>query len=172
MAAAAAEGEQGKTVVVVGVDDSEHSNYALEWTVQHLASGMAGGGAELVIVHAKPSPSSVVGFGAGPGSGEVVRYVEADLRKTAEDVVEKARRLCIANAMHALIEVIEGEPRYVLCNAVEKRNAGLLVVGSHGYGAIKRAFLGSVSDYCAHHAHCSVMIVKQPKAKRSRAEAA
>jgi hypothetical protein len=27
------------------------------------------------------------------GSGEVVRYVEADLRKTAEDVVEKARRL-------------------------------------------------------------------------------
>lgn len=106
------------------------------------------------------------------GSGEVVRYVEADLRKTAEDVVEKARRLCIANAMHALIEVIEGEPRYVLCNAVEKHSAGLLVVGSHGYGAIKRAFLGSVSDYCAHHAHCSVMIVKQPKAKRSRAETA
>ncbi|BAT03173.1 Os07g0673400 [Oryza sativa Japonica Group] len=66
---AAAEGEQGKTVVVVGVDDSEHSNYALEWTMQHLASGMAGsGGAELVIVHAKPSPSSVVGFGAGPGT--------------------------------------------------------------------------------------------------------
>jgi hypothetical protein len=25
--------------------------------------------------------------------------VEADLRKTAEDVVEKARRLCIANAV-------------------------------------------------------------------------
>ncbi|KAG8079355.1 hypothetical protein GUJ93_ZPchr0007g3129 [Zizania palustris] len=166
---APAEGEKGKTVVLVGVDDSEHSNYALEWTVRHLAAGMAGG-AELVIVHAKPSPSSVVGFGAGPGSGEVVRYVEADLRKTAEDVVERARRLCIANAMHALIEVMEGEPRYVLCNAVDKHNAGLLVVGSHGYGAIKRAFLGSVSDYCAHHAHCSVMIVKQPKAKRAHAE--
>jgi nucleotide-binding universal stress UspA family protein len=29
-----------------------------------------------------------------------------------------------------------------------------------------RAFLGSVSDYCAHHAHCSVMIVKQPKPKK------
>ncbi|KAL5198444.1 hypothetical protein ABZP36_001956 [Zizania latifolia] len=168
-AAGAAEGEKGKTVVLVGVDDSEHSNYALEWTVRHLAAGMAGG-AELIIVHAKPSPSSVVGLGAGPGSGEVVRYVEADLRKTAEDVVERARRLCIANAvidqlsiaaaclhprkrlvtlklitaivlvlqMHALIEVMEGEPRYVLCNAVEKHNAGLLVVGSHGYGAIKR----------------------------------
>jgi nucleotide-binding universal stress UspA family protein len=26
-----------------------------------------------------------------------------------------------------------------------------------------RAVLGSVSDYCAHHAHCTVMIVKKPK---------
>ena len=57
-----------KTVVVVAVDDSDHSYYALEWTVRHVtgAGGMAGGAADLVIVHAKPSPSSVVSFG-GPG---------------------------------------------------------------------------------------------------------
>lgn len=28
---------------------------------------------------------------------------------------------------------------------------------------IYRAFLGSVSDYCAHHAKCPVLIVKPPK---------
>ncbi|KAG2647483.1 hypothetical protein PVAP13_2KG591600 [Panicum virgatum] len=141
-APAAAEGagsgeQQQKTVVVVGVDDSDHSYHALEWTVRHVAAGMAGA-ADLVIVHAKPSPSSVVSFG-GPGAGEAMRYVEADLRKMAEAVVDKARRLCIANSVHALIEVIEGEPRYVLCNAAEKHHADLLVVGSHGYGAIKRS---------------------------------
>ncbi|PAN15348.1 hypothetical protein PAHAL_2G482100 [Panicum hallii] len=167
--AAAAEGgsgenhQQQKTVVVVGVDDSDHSYHALEWTVRHVAAGMAGA-ADLVIVHAKPSPSSVVSFG-GPGAGEAMRYVEADLRKMAEAVVDRARRVCIANSVHALIEVVEGEPRYVLCNAAEKHHADLLVVGSHGYGAIKRAFLGSVSDYCAHHTHCSVMIVKSPRPK-------
>ena len=68
-APAAAEGgsgeQQHKTVVVVGVDDSDHSYHALEWTVRHVAAGMAGA-ADLVIVHAKPSPSSVVSFG-GPG---------------------------------------------------------------------------------------------------------
>jgi len=69
-APAAAEGagsgeQQQKTVVVVGVDDSDHSYHALEWTVRHVAAGMAGA-ADLVIVHAKPSPSSVVSFG-GPG---------------------------------------------------------------------------------------------------------
>ena len=66
-APAAAEGagsgeQQQKTVVVVGVDDSDHSYHALEWTVRHVAAGMAGA-ADLVIVHAKPSPSSVVSFG-------------------------------------------------------------------------------------------------------------
>jgi hypothetical protein len=34
----AAAAEQGKTVVVVGVDDSEHSYHALEWTVRHVAA--------------------------------------------------------------------------------------------------------------------------------------
>ncbi|EMS45264.1 Universal stress protein A-like protein [Triticum urartu] len=96
----------------------------------------------------------------GTAAGDVVRVVDADLRKRAEDVVDRARRLCVANS------VMEGEARYVLCDAVDKHHADLLVVGSHGYGAIKRAFLGSVSDYCAHHAHCSVMIVKQPKTKK------
>ncbi|CAL5084798.1 unnamed protein product [Urochloa decumbens] len=168
-APAAAEGGSGEqtqkqTVVMVGVDDSDHSYYALEWAVRNLAAGMAGGAADLVIVHAKPKPSSVVSFG-GPGAGEAMRYVEADLRKMAEAVVDRARQVCIANSVHALIEVVEGEPRFVLCNAAEKHHADLLVVGSHGYGAVKRAFLGSVSDYCAHHTHCNVMIVKRPKTK-------
>lgn len=38
-------------MVVVGVDDSDHSYHALEWMVQHLA-----GAAELVIVHAQAVP--------------------------------------------------------------------------------------------------------------------
>ncbi|KAJ0018505.1 hypothetical protein Pint_09513 [Pistacia integerrima] len=33
-------------------------------------------------------------------------------------------------------------------------------MGSHGYGFIKRALLGSVSDYCAKHVKCPVVIVK------------
>jgi nucleotide-binding universal stress UspA family protein len=37
-----------------------------------------------------------------------------------------------------IVEVVEGDARNVLCDTVEKYRASILVVGSHGYGAIKR----------------------------------
>lgn len=61
------------------------------------------------------------------------------------------------------MKVERGDARYVICDAVEKLGCYMLVIGSHGYGAIKRTFLGSVSDYCAHNANCPVLIVKKPK---------
>ena len=35
-------------------------------------------------------------------------------------------------------EVSQGDPRNVLCEAVDKHRASILVLGSHGYGAVKR----------------------------------
>lgn len=39
---------------------------------------------------------------------------------------------------NVITEVMEGDARHVLCEAVEKHGANLLVVGCHGYAAIKR----------------------------------
>jgi nucleotide-binding universal stress UspA family protein len=91
-----------RTVVVVGVDDSEHSYYALERTAAPRGVRGVAGGAELVVVHAKP-PAGVL---------------RRQLRRAS----------CMCRAF------------FFFC-------------------------LGSVSDYCAHHTHCSVMIVKRPKSK-------
>jgi len=46
------------------------------------------------------------------------------------------------------VEVAEGDARDVLCDAVERHCASVLVMGSHGYGAIKR-YVSSV--------HCLTM---------------
>ncbi|KAB5527438.1 hypothetical protein DKX38_021285 [Salix brachista] len=166
-----------KQVMVVGIDDSEHSTYGLEWTLDHFFTPSLSSNSlfKLVVVHAKPSASSAVGF-AGPGAGEILPFVESDLKKTAARVVEKAKEICTSKSVYiisaslqasdVIFEVVEGDARNVLCEAVDKHHASILVVGNHGYGAIKRAVLGSVSDYCAHHAHCTVMIVKRPKIKQ------
>lgn len=46
------------------------------------------------------------------------------------------------------------------------RGVDVAVVGSRGLGAFKRSLmsvvgLGSVSDYCTHHLHCPVLVVRQ-----------
>ncbi|XP_066359006.1 universal stress protein PHOS34-like [Miscanthus floridulus] len=151
----------GKMTMVAGVDDSDHSFYALQWALQHFFPPGQPQQYRLVVVTAKPSAASAIGL-AGPGAADVLPYVEADLKKTALRVIDKAKGLC-AQVSDAVFEAVEGDARDVLCEAVERHHAEMLVVGSHGYGAIKRAVLGSVSDYCAHHAHCTVMIVKKPK---------
>ncbi|KAL3626015.1 hypothetical protein CASFOL_029564 [Castilleja foliolosa] len=156
-----------KSVMVVGIDDSDCSFYALEWTLQHFFSASPENHLfKLVIVHAKPSPSTVVGFAGPVGAVDVLPIVDSDLKKIAARVLQKAKENCAAKSVNDVkFEVVDGDARNVLCEAVERHHASVLVVGSHGYGAIKRAVLGSVSDYCAHHAHCSVMIVKKPKIK-------
>ncbi|XP_043718677.1 universal stress protein PHOS34-like [Telopea speciosissima] len=155
-----------KSIMVVGIDDSEISFYALNWALDHFFVPFASNPPfKLVVVHAKPFPTTVVGI-AGPGIVEVLPIVEADLKRIAAKVGEKAKEICHNKSVDdVIVEVVEGDARNVLCETVEKHHASILVVGSHGYGAIKRAVLGSVSDYCAHHAYCTVMIVKKPKPK-------
>ncbi|KAJ0699304.1 putative universal stress protein A family [Helianthus annuus] len=158
-----------KPVMIVGVDESEQSFYALEWTLDHfLVPSAPNPPFNLIIVHSKPTPVSSMGFTV-PGV-DIMSHVDADLKKIANRVVEKAKELCVSKSVtDATIEIVEGDARNVLCDAVERHHATILAVGSHGHGAIKRAVLGSVSDYVSHHAHCTVMIVKKPKGKHEGA---
>ncbi len=52
--------ESEKRVMVVGINDSEHSTYALDWTLKQFFTPFASNPLfRLVIVQAKPSPPSV-----------------------------------------------------------------------------------------------------------------
>ncbi|XP_020583510.1 uncharacterized protein LOC110026752 [Phalaenopsis equestris] len=168
MAVVTASGKAEPTVILVGLNNSEESFYALDWTLRHHFSGEAKPGAadcKLVVVYAKPVPSSAIGLGA-LGTVDILPSVECKLSEIAASVIAEARELCVAHTTSEVVyEIIEGEASSVLCDAVEKFQADLLVLGSHGYPAIKRAVIKSVKEYCVHYADCSVMIVKQPRQK-------
>ncbi|XP_022991249.1 uncharacterized protein LOC111487962 [Cucurbita maxima] len=157
--------EAAKPVMVIGIDDSEHAVSALEWTLDKFFSRTVRlQPFKLVVVHVKPSPDVFVGV-SGPGriAGSVETYqaLDDDLKRKAARTIELAREICAAKSVFdGEFEVEEGDARYVLCEAANKHRASVIVVGSRGHGAIKRALMGSVSDYCAHQAPCSVMIVK------------
>ena len=54
--------------------------------------------------------------------------------------------------------VIDGEPGPALCRLAAEVGASALIVGSRGRGGLKRALLGSVSDYIVRNAPCSVIV--------------
>jgi nucleotide-binding universal stress UspA family protein len=54
-----------------------------------------------------------------------------------------------------------GSPKRAILEEADSWKADLIVLGSHGYGALERFLLGSVSKAIALHAHCSVEIIRR-----------
>jgi len=89
-------------------------------------------------------------------------------QKKAEDAIENAvttlrkknPKLSISTA------AIEGSPKSVILEEAETFGADLIVVGSHGHGAVAGFLMGSVSHAVALHAKCSVEIVRNRKNKQ------
>ena len=61
-----------------------------------------------------------------------------------------------------------GDPGESIVAAAEAEAADLIVVGTHGRGAIGRLLLGSVSEHVVRHAPCPVLVARPDAAGRSR----
>lgn len=48
-----------------------------------------------------------------------------------------------------------------IVSVAKEEKAQLIVTGCRGMGKIRRTFLGSVSDYVIHHAHCPVLVCRK-----------
>jgi nucleotide-binding universal stress UspA family protein len=59
-------------------------------------------------------------------------------------------------------EVARGRPERRLVNMTKRDGTDLLVVGHRGVSGLHRLMLGSVSEYCAYNAACSVLVSRTP----------
>ncbi len=91
-------------------------------------------------------------------------YAEAGrmaMTKAKDNIENSEKVLQTKNPSLAITTaIINGSPKSVILEEAEKLEADLIIVGSHGYGAVKRFLLGSVSQAVASHAKCSVEIVR------------
>lgn len=61
--------------------------------------------------------------------------------------------------------LLTGSPSREIADHAKRHKAELIVIGTHGHGAVARFFLGSVADRVVHEADCSVIVTKKPKGK-------
>jgi nucleotide-binding universal stress UspA family protein len=86
-----------------------------------------------------------------------------DLHSVAEE--ECGKVLAVADeaarkaGVHVRTMLRRGYPSEEICTVARERDAQLIVLGSHGWGAVRRMIFGSVSTAVLHHADRPVLVV-------------
>lgn len=150
--------------IVVGVDGSEGSQRALQWAAEE--AGLRDASLEVVTTY--ESEPEWAGLPADGGMSS--KQIEA-----VRDSVKTATRRAAEHAQAVAKKMIAGLPGNTDAEAVviasqrpaealveRSRGAEMLVVGSRGLGGFKTLMLGSVSQQCATHADCPVVIIRPP----------
>src|SRR5215204_934568 len=79
----------------------------------------------------------------------------------AETWHEELRKIEEAGGTVAIAHLRMGERRdEAIVHLAEEIGAGLIVIGSRGFGGLKRVLMGNVADSVVRHAHCPVLIVR------------
>jgi nucleotide-binding universal stress UspA family protein len=81
----------------------------------------------------------------------------------ATDAVKAAVDLARAEGVDAKSFVRNGDPAEMISQTAKNCDASLIVVGSHGWGPIRRLVFGSVSKALLHQAPCPVLVVRLRK---------
>jgi nucleotide-binding universal stress UspA family protein len=112
--------------------------------------------ARLVLLHVAAPDPDFVGFEAGPQSVRDARANE--LRHEHRAFQQRAKDIC-GKGVDAEAYLIEGSTVDTILKQADHLQADLLVLGSHGHGALYRTVLGSVSEGVLRRAHIPVLIV-------------
>ncbi len=82
---------------------------------------------------------------------------EEYLRKRLDEQLEEVRTM---GGEVAGSHVGAGKADVEIVRLAEELDAGLVILGSRGFGPLRRALMGSVSESVVQHAHCPVLVVK------------
>lgn len=138
--------------ILVPIDTSEVAERAIPW-----AKAVAGDTAEIVLLEVVPLASAVRSFGGQViGSAETI---QAGYQQMAEDQLAAAVGKWFGDSDKVSTVVSVGDPGERILAEASEQGADLIVMSSHGRGAIGRFVSGSVADRVVRHAPVPVMIV-------------
>lgn len=135
--------------VVVPIDLSEPARAALdlgvEWT--RVLGPEAADERDLRVLHVAPTDAEM-------GLDEAA--IQAELEREAEKSIARTS----AGDLDLRCQVVPGDaPAAVIVEYASREEADLVVMGTHGYGAVRRSLIGSIASGVAREAPCPVLLV-------------
>lgn len=139
--------------ILAGIDDSKYSGDVLRAIVAQFRTENT----EVRVLHVL-QPSAPAPPQMAPGYAPELD----DQKKPARELVERIAKELHSAGFKVDTVVRIGDVRETIIDAAAEWRADLIVVGSHGQKGIQRFLLGSVAEFVARHAKCSVEIVRPP----------
>ena len=145
--------------VLVATDFSEPSDAALAYG-RELAFTF---GAQLVVAHVAEN-TLTRGFGGGDGfvfvDPALQRSVEASARRQLETLISDEDR---EQLYAAAVVLTSNAPAHAITEYAKEAAVDLIVLGTHGRGAVAQLLMGSVAERVVRTAPCPVLTVRHPE---------
>ncbi len=140
--------------IMVPTDASEYSRRALT-TALELARKFQ---AEVVLLFVTYTPEAYWGY--NPALAYTIEISKEQIEETGEQTLRATVAGIDMGDVPLKKKKIQGHPSSVILEEILNENIDLVVMGSHGYGPIAGAVLGSVSQRVLRKSTCPVLIVK------------
>ncbi|XP_044487673.1 universal stress protein PHOS32 [Mangifera indica] len=157
---------EGDRRVGVAVDFSPCSKKALTWAVDNVVRD----GDHLILVTVQPEVDYEQGemqLWEATGSPLIPLVELSDPvvmkkygLKPDPETLDILNTLAREKEVVVLLKIYWGDAREKICEAIDKIPLSCLIIGNRGLGKIKRAIMGSVSNYVVNNGSCPVTVVK------------
>lgn len=142
-----------RTGILVGVDGSAESDAAIHWATTEAVMRRA----PLTLVHVLAPV--VAAWPIGPVQAGITEWQEDNAKQVIDHAVKTVQSCAAQSELPDVrTELLRSEVVHGLVDASAGKQ--MIVVGSHGTGALGRVLLGSVSAGLLHHAHCPVAVIR------------
>src|SRR5215468_1288790 len=149
--------------ILLAVDGSESSLA----TVEEAARMPWPEGSMVRIVSVAEVPFPAQEWAAPMPSGSYKEWERIFEERSVENTAQAMARFGeVAGAQtEVAAKTLKGDPKIAILDEAERWRADLIIVGTHGYNALERLWLGSVSRAVATHAKCSVQVARRREAR-------
>ncbi len=140
--------------ILIAVDGSPHSTKVAKAAIRQAAAYKQPPELHLIYVHL-PVPT-LGGLIKPVGHEALQRYY----REEGEDALRGAKRLFDRAELACATHIMVGPIAQSLASEAKKLKCDMIVMGTHGMGAVSGMLLGSVAAKTVHLAHCPVVLVR------------
>ena len=141
--------------ILLAIDGSQEAGLAAEAATELSRDT----GSEVHVTYVLPTPQELMGhhFYSSEIRESLIEQARSEARKFLEERTEQLRS---EGAKVIDTHLRTGEPDKEIIRLSEEIDANMIVMGSRGLGAVRRALMGGVSDSVVKHAHCPVLVMR------------